>query len=131
MSSAFTPHLSRFAAFYCKLTFSHQCHTVLGAGSFCFMTVLRHCCPRPQDHVTDQDPKAAVINCAEGADLLTETAVLRQREVVAVIRDPRALLLASDTGLRHDLVFTTCGFFEGHAELLSKNLRRCAHGKWL
>ena len=88
MSSAFTPHLSRFAAFYCKLTFSHQCHTVPGAGSFCFMTVLRHCCPRPQDHVTDQDPKAAVINCAEGADLLTETAVLRQREVVVVIRDP-------------------------------------------
>ena len=58
--------------------------------------------------------------------------MLRQREVVAAIRDPSALLLASDdTGLRHDLVFTTSGFFEGHAELLSKNLRRWAHGKWL
>ena len=37
--------------------------------------------------------------------------MLRQREVVAAIRDPSALLLASDdTGRRHDLVFTTSVF---------------------
>ena len=36
--------------------------------------------------------------------------MLRQREVVAAIRDPSALLLASDdTGLRHDLVFAHAG----------------------